>query len=517
MSSVLNIERQEAAPTLTDSRVGTAAKSVARWRLLAWMAIALLLYYPSFFSRPVFDDLSHVEFAAREGWQLWHIGPIFFRPLERVLIGLNWMLDRDNFWIVRSFGLSLFVLNVALVYDLAGRIVSQKSPWVPFIIATIFLVHPMHVLAVAKIDTFSEQMASLFALLSVRCAMNAAATRDTNLSRRTGLYWAGWAVLTVFLGMLSKEAFAGIAAATPLFFAAALGISTREARRTLMWLVAGECLAGIAYLAVRVAFGFPLLGARVDAARYHLHIGFNVLKNVAAELASIAFPGSTLTLFVRFDTLAVMLALTVLVTLLVLLQHRFRDLFVRGREVAPPQRRATLIVLIAAVAAFFPTCLIPELISENQTALALPFMTLLVLAAPLSLPTPLSHERLSWQIAFACASVALFSCMALATSGKVLAMRQTSDRAYRMGDLILAKYYEHPSAVVTVCFDPTMRSTPAKYSVLSMPDDLAAFFQLSRLRIEQPGITINVQDLRQAGTADPARCNMHLSGMTVTP
>jgi hypothetical protein len=375
----------------------------------------------------------------------------------------------------------------------------------------------MHVVAVGKIDTFSEHLASLFALLTVHCAVNAAATRDGNVSGRTGLYWAMWAVLTVFLGMLSKEAFAGIAAATPLFFAAALGISTRESRKTLAWLVVGECIAGAAYLAVRVAFGFPLLGARIDAARYHLRIGFNVLKNITAELASIAFPGSTLAVFVRVDALAVVLSLVVLLALLVLLHRRYRNLVVGGHEVAPQRRRATLIVLIAAIAAFFPTCLIPELISENQTVLALPFLTLLILAAPLSLPNPLSNERLSWQIALACTCVAVFACMALATSGKVLAMRQTSDRAYRMGDLILARFHEHPSAVLTVCFDPTMRSTPVKYSVLSMPDDLAAFFQLSRLRIEQPGITVNVQDLRHPATAASAPCTLHVSGMTVTP
>jgi len=83
------------------SRNTGANERLAERRWLVWIAIALLLYYTSFFARPVFDDLSHAELAAREGWQLWHIGPIFFRPLEPVLIGLNWMLERDNFWIVR--------------------------------------------------------------------------------------------------------------------------------------------------------------------------------------------------------------------------------------------------------------------------------------------------------------------------------------------------------------------------------------------------------------------------------
>jgi hypothetical protein len=514
MSSTLPIAGADKAAFHPDSRSLVTVPALVRWRWVAWIGLALLLYYPVFFARPVFDDLAHVEFAAQQGWHLLQMGPIFFRPLERILIGLNWALYRDNFWIVKAVGLVVFACNVALVYDLAKRIVTPGSPWAPFVIATLFLVHPMHVSAVGKIDTFSEHLTSLFALLTVRCAICAAAdaVRDTT-ARRTGIRWAMWSVPAIFLGMLSKEAFAGIAAATPFFFAVALGVS-KESRKTLGWLVAGECVAALAYFACRIAFGFPLTGALIDVARYHLHFGANVPMNLAAELASIAFPGSTLALFVRFDAVEIAISLTVLAMLLVLFQRRVRDMITARVEIPPERRRAILIVLIAAGAAFIPTCFIPELISENQTALALPFVVLLALAAPLSLPLPLDPLPLgkgapSHRVALACACVAAFLCMAHATSQKVLAMRATSDRAYRIGDLILARFREHPSAAVTVCFEPGLGKDRVKYSIFSLPDDRAALFQLTRLRIEQPGVDLRVGN-------DFSQCTLHVAGMSVT-
>ena len=153
-------------------------QAATRWRWLIWIATTLLIYYPIFQTRPVFDDTAHVEFAARQGWQLLHMGPFFFRPFERVLIGVNWMLSGDNFWLVRLASLAIFILKVSLVYDLAARIVSPRGGWAPWVIAVVFLLHPMNVCAVGKIDTFSEDIAALFALLVVRLAIIAAGSGE---------------------------------------------------------------------------------------------------------------------------------------------------------------------------------------------------------------------------------------------------------------------------------------------------------------------------------------------------
>jgi hypothetical protein len=511
MSSSLPVDR-----TPVDKTKGLSLATVLRWRWPVWMALTVLLYYPIFLTHPVFDDMGHVEFVAQQGWHLLHMGPHFFRPLERILIGLNWLFYGDNFWVVKTVALLAFVLSVSLVHDLAARIVSPKLPWAPFVIATIFLVHPMHVSAVGKIDTFSEGIASVFALLVVRCAMAAAEAAPGPAEERTALYWAMWSVPAVLLGMFSKEAFAGLAAATPLLFAVALRAPERESRRTLAWLVAGLGVAAALYFAARIASGFPLVGTPTPAARYQLHFGVNVPLNLAAEIVSIAFPGSTLALFARFDATEIAVSSVLLVMLLVFLKKRVGVTLARWSQIPPERRRMMLIILIAAIASLFPTCLIPELISENQTALPLPFLVLLALACPLVLPFEADRQRPLQPIVLSCTCTAVFLCMALATSGKVLAAQEASDQAYRRGDLILAAFHEHPTAVVTACFEPSMRTEPVKYGIFSVPDDLAAYYQLTRLKVERPGIVIKVVDLRLKDAGKHPECTLHISGMSVT-
>lgn len=482
------------------------------------MALTVLLYYPVFLTRPVFDDMGHVEFVAQQGWHLLHMGPHFFRPLERILLGLNWLYYGDNFWLVKAVALLAFVLTVSLVHDLAARIVSPQLPWAPFVIATIFLVHPMHVSAVGKIDTLSEDLASVFALLVVRCAIAAAEAAPGTAGARTALYWAMWSVPAVLLGMFSKEAFAGLAAMTPVLFAVALQARGRESRKTLTGLVAGLGVAAAIYFAARIASGFPLAGTPTPAARYELHFGVNVPMNLAAEFVSIAFPGSTLALFARFDATEIAVSSALLVMFLVFLQRRVRVTIALWSEIQPERRRMMLIILLATIASLFPTCLIPELISENQTALPLPFLALLALACPLALPLELDRRQRPLQpIVLSCACSAAFVCLTLATSGKVLAAQQASDQAYRRGDQILAAFREHPTAVVTACFERSMRTEPVKYGVFSVPDDLAAYYQLIRLKVQQPGLVIKVVDLRLKDAGDPPECTLHISGTSVTP
>jgi hypothetical protein len=454
-----------------------------------------------------------VEFAAQQGWQLLHMGPFFFRPFERALIGVNWMLSGDNFWLVRLAALIVLVLKVSLVYDLAARIVSPGRAWAPWVIALVFLLHPMNVCAVGKIDTFSEDIAALFALLTVRLAIVAAGSPEAAPAIVKRNAWL--AAATVFAGMLSKEAFVGIAAATPVLFAVAIGTHRSESRRALLYLLAWVTVAAVGYFAARHAFGFPLTGALTPAARYQLHVGSNALVNVAAQFASITFPGSSLAVFLKFNAVHVLISLGLVIAYLVLFRRRLVAMTVGYGGVPAEQRRVILIVLIAALSAMFPTCLISQVISENQTALALPFVILLALACPLGLRLEAADTGPhSASLVCRLSTVALVW-MAGASADKVLAARDASEHAYRIGDLILAKYYEHPTSAVTACFERSMQTEPKKYSIFSMPEDLAAFFQLYRLRVAAPAPSVTVVDLRLNPGVHP-RCNLSISGALVT-
>lgn len=152
--------------------MSTAGVATAiRWRWALWVAVAALLYYPLFRARPVFDDVAHMEFAARHGWDVWFQGPLFFRPFERALIGLNWMLSGNNFWLVRTVALAALLVKTALVYDSSRQLVNNDASWIPSLSALIYLAHPMNVSAVGKIDTLSEDLAATFALAVVNLAL----------------------------------------------------------------------------------------------------------------------------------------------------------------------------------------------------------------------------------------------------------------------------------------------------------------------------------------------------------
>jgi hypothetical protein len=516
MAGEISLDITSPAPLRLEQPSRVLLDAAIHWRWTLWAALALLIYYPTFQTRPIFDDLGHVEFAAHQGWQLLHMGPIFFRPFERVLIGMNWMLFGDNFWLVKLAALGVLVVKASLVYELAKQVVSPTRSWAPWVIALIFLLHPMHVSAVGKIDTFSEDIAALFALLTVRFAMLAAVAKGTRDPLSTVTRNISWAAVMVLLGMLSKEAFAGIAAATPLLFAAAIGISERESRRALAYLIALEAVAGVAYFAARHAFGFSLTAPLTSAARYELHFGSNVLVNVTAALASISFPGSTLAVFLKLNAVHIAISLGILVAFLVLFRRRLTGMAARFGTLDVQHRRVTLILLIAAVAALFPSCLISELVSENQTALALPFVLLLMLASPLGVPLNPKGEDVRSASVLTCLSLVAVAWMAAASADKVLAARDASVRAYRIGDLIVTRFHEHPTAVVTVCFERSMQTKPQKYSIFSMPDDLAAYFQLYRLRVETPTPVIDVVDLRLKSPDYRPHCSLSISGASVS-
>src|SRR6187399_3644055 len=121
------------------STSGPLVQVLTRWRWLLWAAFAGLIYYPLFQTQPIFDDIAHVEFAASHGWDVLHMGPIFFRPFERALIGINWMWSGKNFWLVRSVALIALTLKAALVYSLTRRLAVRSAPWIPWLAALIFL------------------------------------------------------------------------------------------------------------------------------------------------------------------------------------------------------------------------------------------------------------------------------------------------------------------------------------------------------------------------------------------
>jgi hypothetical protein len=480
-----------------------------RWRWPLWVVLTVLIYYPLLQARPIFDDIAHMEFAAAHGWDLLRMGPIFFRPFERVLIGVNWMWSGNNFWLVHGVALAALVIKTSLVYSIVRRLTERASAWLALLAALIFLTHPMNVSAVGKIDTLSEDLAALFALLGARLALASVRNSDDTVpagAMKNAVLAAG----AVFMGMMSKEAFAGFAAALPFMFAVAVGTRQRAARQVLGVLVLSEALAAGAYFTIRLASGFPLTGALIHTARYQLRFGANVAMNIAAQLGAIAFPGNTVAVFVNLNILHIAVSAGLLLLAAVIAVRRLPAVIDACKR-EPRQRRMMVVVLIAIVAGLFPSCLIPELISENQTAQALPFVIIAFISLFGFSADPTARQS---PLAMAFGSVAVVW-LAAACTDKVLAAREASFRAERIGAQIEAAYRAGPVSALTVCFARNMRTEPKKYSVFSMPDDAAAFFQLYRLRMMQPSPTLSVVDLRNTPVPAGGHCDITVSAFDV--
>ncbi len=471
---------------------------------LACVALVAAIYWPSFFSQPVFDDTDHVAFAARYGADLGHIGPVFFRPIERALIGLDWTLDGLHFWIVRSVALLTLLGQAALVGWLAGRIVPADRTLARLAIPVLFLAHPMHVAAVDKIDTLSETLAAFFALAAVAVVVGLSALPPGPIARRKVVRVAAAAGILTLLGMLSKESFAGIALILPVL--AVIALESRTGARTFAFLsfAAAGAVAASVYLPLRAAAGFALFAS--PGARYHLALGANVAKNLAAGYGAILYPGSTLRIFVHPDPLYVAISLALVAALAVGGRRSFARFarLVQCAGTGGAETRALLVVGLAALAAAFPTVLIPELISEHQTALPLPFVMLLALAIPAAFgPSP--------PRAFAVAlGVLALAWMATASSEKALAVKAQSDRARALAPAALEAAAPVTAKDIVACAVVDPAHDRPKYGIFSIPDALAAGFQLYRLRLDRPARELYVVTV-PAGTKPPAECDLVLA------
>ncbi|MCB9233899.1 MAG: tetratricopeptide repeat protein [Bacteroidia bacterium] len=101
------------------------------------------------------------------------------------------------------YGLTCVFLFLALT-----RVFPRYSPWLPFLVAALYLVHPLHVEAVANIKSRDEIFAMMFSLLSLYYFMGYAKEKS----------WLKFALSLFFLtlGVLSKENAATFLAILPL-------------------------------------------------------------------------------------------------------------------------------------------------------------------------------------------------------------------------------------------------------------------------------------------------------------
>ena len=510
-----------------------SAKTVYSNAWLLWIVLVSLLYYPTYHTFPYFDDTAHVEWVVAYGASfLHHPESPMFRPFERLIIGLSWKMPGNGFWFAKTFSLAVLLLKTWLVSVLGGMLLRDRHPLLRFAVPILFLLHPMHVASVIKIDTISENLASLFALALALVVARLAFVPDEELSNGRVCRFALAAAALSLLGMLSKEAYLGVAAATPLLVSvAALRERGKSKARFALLVASGLTVAAMtAYFLLRRQAGYTLAGG--DAAnRYRFHLGLNFLLNAATSFGASLFPGSTLKIFVHFDLFYVLLsaALVLAAALLYLPGYLGFARCVRsGCARVAAEARVLLIFVIAAVASLVPSGLINGLISENQSEATIPFVLMLAFFIPAwmmdSATTDPSYAPLfagSGRLAASSRRPAatmvvlamITALMATATSEKVEAAHEMSRRAYAMGDEMMRDYLAHPVSHYFLCIPPDS-FVRRKYSIFSLPDGMLASTQMYRIDLLHPSKPSNfMPDVPQARPY----CSMRVSDQKLYP
>jgi hypothetical protein len=129
-------------------------------------AAITLLYARSALVLPFGDDWLHIVRAHLHGFNIF-FAEQFFRPFERLANAINYrFFDIDGYFTLACNIVVLLSTGYA-VYRLTRRLVPQ-DPIAPLLAASFFLVHPGNVASVIQIDTLSQCLAGLFAVLAVR-------------------------------------------------------------------------------------------------------------------------------------------------------------------------------------------------------------------------------------------------------------------------------------------------------------------------------------------------------------
>ena len=198
-----------------------------------------------------------------------------YRPLSLVTFAMEYEFHQGlNPATSHFINILLYALTALLLFMVLHLLfpAGDKSAWVhiPFWTSLIFVVHPIHVEAVANIKGRDEIMALLFSLASLYAALR---YMDKNSS-----YWLSFSSVFLFLGLLSKEnaiTFLAVIPVTIYFF----NENNSKGLAKLTGILSGITLL---YLWVRFSFsGVPSLTAVSQDLMNNPFLGMTFLEKMS--------------------------------------------------------------------------------------------------------------------------------------------------------------------------------------------------------------------------------------------
>ncbi|HKV38846.1 MAG TPA: tetratricopeptide repeat protein [Blastocatellia bacterium] len=230
-----------------------------RWAQLAIVITAALVYANSFEGKLVFDDRPLIEDNSyiRHLWPPWSsmLGPTQIdRPLNGLSLAINYAISGLHLWSYHALNLMIHSLAALALFGVVRRTLLRQRPQhlvtnstaLAFVVALIWMVHPLQTASVTYVIQRCESMMGLFYLATLYFAIRGF---DSEPRSRT---WNILAVVTCTAGMLSKQVMVTAPVMILLYDWLFVAKSFAEIKARRKWLYAGLAATWLP-LAVTVA------------------------------------------------------------------------------------------------------------------------------------------------------------------------------------------------------------------------------------------------------------------------
>ena len=131
-----------------------------------------------------------------------------YRPLSQVMFAIEWQMVPKNPMIHHFFNVLFYALSCVLLFVVLRKYFSKVNPLIPFVIAILYAVHPLHTEVVANIKSRDEIMSFFFLMLTL-LALHKWFAKNSII----GLILA---IVCYFLAFMSKEGVITMLAIFPL-------------------------------------------------------------------------------------------------------------------------------------------------------------------------------------------------------------------------------------------------------------------------------------------------------------